>query len=1124
MMRGFLLALLVFSSVPASVLFAANDVGSIYAVLKEQRYNQTDNSAPILTSNQPYRFLSHVSQASGGTLTGATVTPPATGSIKTAQPLAANNDGMGSWEFQQRFDSFSALNGAFGDGQYSLHITGANGTYNAQLTLSGEIYPAEVPQISNTNFSGGVLVMDPTQPFTISWNSFADHGPNDVVVFSLSSGNGPNVIEQILAPTATSQLIPANLLDPDQSYSVTLAFVKASNANTTSISGSTGTAGYSFSTKINISPAPVPTLFASINGTAQNGGGSIFQYTPDGSESSFDDGLDRPRGLAFDSVGNLYVATNSFDINGNTQPAILKITRDGTQTTFASAFNNNVFIEAMATDRADNLYVMAEDSNDPNFATTIFKFTPGGVESTFASLPGQGFGLAFDGVGNLYAADSGGLTIYKVTPGGTRTVFVGPGAFSAIQEPTGLAFDKFGNLFVSTEGNFGNAGGDAILEFTPNGTGSTFATGLTNPRGLAFDSAGNLFATELVPAGPGDILEFDPAGTGTVFASNLGRPEGGGGPEYLACNEFPVIVGGNLSAAGTVGQQFVYQITATNHPGVYGASGLPPGLSIDTNEGLIYGIPTVSGNFSLAISAWNSCGTGVGNLSLGIQPAPSGPQIISSTSATGRTGQPFQFQVLTTGATSSARLSTTPLPTGLSADPVTGLISGTPTSDGNFSITLTVTDGLAATSAALQLTFTSDPDVPVITSSDTALLAAGHFFSRHLTADASASFSYIGSDGVKHEGPSSEGLPPGLSFDGVNLISGTYNPGSNGAHGIPISSPKGDVLASKDGAVHPYTITIRPRLVSSCQPIAENDNGTTSAPLNFFEGSSNITASQPPDITTEATGVSGSSVNFTAPTATDGTGANLPVTCNPSSGSTFPLGQTTVGCTSAPDSTGTYAIVTFSVTVHDTTAPVITAMPASITVGAQKAAKGQPKGATVSFASQLSATDIVDGTFVPTASPASGSFFPLGSTTVSVTARDKQGNASAARTFVLTVNTKVQKAKAPSISVSVSPSSINEGAGAVYRISATTANPSQPTVVNYAMSGAAIPASGYYTLSGTPNQVTIPSGASSATVTLDALSNPLSTGSETAIMTIGAGSGYKVSKTKTATVTINNGP
>jgi glucose/arabinose dehydrogenase len=86
-----------------------------------------------------------------------------------------------------------------------------------------------------------------------------------------------------------------------------------------------------------------------------------------------------------------------------------------------------------------------------------------------------------------------------------------------------LAFDSTGNLFVSTEGDPGN---DTILEFTPNGMESTFATGLSNPRGLAFDGSGNLFVAESNPAPDGDILKFAPGGGApTVFASGIDLPE-----------------------------------------------------------------------------------------------------------------------------------------------------------------------------------------------------------------------------------------------------------------------------------------------------------------------------------------------------------------------------------------------------------------------------------------------------------------------------------------------------------------------------------------------------------------------------------------------------------------------
>jgi hypothetical protein len=67
------------------------------------------------------------------------------------------------------------------------------------------------------------------------------------------------------------------------------------------------------------------------------------------------------------------------------------------------------------------------------------------------------------------------------------------------------------NLFVAGLDASGNS---AILEFTPNGVESTFASGLSGP--LAFDNAGNLFVTEL-PA----IYKFTPVGARTTFASGL---------------------------------------------------------------------------------------------------------------------------------------------------------------------------------------------------------------------------------------------------------------------------------------------------------------------------------------------------------------------------------------------------------------------------------------------------------------------------------------------------------------------------------------------------------------------------------------------------------------------------
>lgn len=270
-------------------------------------------------------------------------------------------------------------------------------------------------------------------------------------------------------------------------------------------------------------------LLASINGGAGNGAGFIYEYTPAGAQSTFLSGLNRPRGLAFGSGGNIFLATN-FNNAGVIEGTIFQIAPDGTMTSFATGFGSDVFLEALAFDSAGNLFVNSTNLSD--FSGIVFKITPAGTVTTFGTVPTQAFGVAVDSSDNVFAASAGDQTIYKFTPAGVRTVFVGPAAFTAPQGPIGLTFDSSGNLFASAAESSGNG---EILKFAPDGTKTVFATGLTNnPRGMAFDSDGNLFVAEVPPTTTGDILKFTPAGVMTVFASGIGSPSGNGGPEYLA--------------------------------------------------------------------------------------------------------------------------------------------------------------------------------------------------------------------------------------------------------------------------------------------------------------------------------------------------------------------------------------------------------------------------------------------------------------------------------------------------------------------------------------------------------------------------------------------------------------
>jgi len=155
----------------------------------------------------------------------------------------------------------------------------------------------------------------------------------------------------------------------------------------------------------------------------------------------------------------------------------------------------------------------------------------------------------------------------------------------------------------------------------------------------------------------------------------------------------------------------------------------------------------------------------------------------------------------------------------------------------------------------------------------------------------------------------------------------------------------------------------------------------------------------PADITVEAETATGTGVSFNV-SAVGRENQSLPVTCSPASGSRFSLGQTTVTCT-AQDRPDEIVTKTFRVTVVDRTAPRLV-VPPSV-----KARTADKRGAVVKFA--VSATDLVDGTLVPTCSPTSSSLFRIGATRVECTATDRGQNVARAS---FTVNVKlVRKAR-----------------------------------------------------------------------------------------------------------------
>jgi hypothetical protein len=148
----------------------------------------------------------------------------------------------------------------------------------------------------------------------------------------------------------------------------------------------------------------------------------------------------------------------------------------------------------------------------------------------------------------------------------------------------------------------------------------------------------------------------------------------------------------------------------------------------------------------------------------------------------------------------------------------------------------------------------------------------------------------------------------------------------------------------------------------------------------------------PGSLTEEAASRDGAQVRFAA-SATDQVDGSVPVTCTPTSGSTFPIGTTPVRC-SAIDAAGSSAVSDFTVRVHDTRPPDLT-LPGDLLVRATS-----PQGAELTY--RASASDVVDGAIDPTCAPASGERFRIGVATVNCSARDRAGN-EAAGGFKVTV-------------------------------------------------------------------------------------------------------------------------
>jgi hypothetical protein len=275
-------------------------------------------------------------------------------------------------------------------------------------------------------------------------------------------------------------------------------------------------------------------------------------------------------------------------------------------------------------------------------------------------------------------------------------------------------------LKVNASGGGGNEGATFDVDSLPNGKlGITYSTTLIVTNGVGPYTFG---AVDLPPGitlnGETGVLSGTPLAPGTFFC---GLSVYDAGENNKVVKVVPLLVEPASSTFqlttrflnnGEVGTVYWDQWTTSGGSGPvsFGASGLPSGLSIDPSTGEVSGSPTVAGTFTVTVSATDANDTISTNLQMVIAP--------SSTSnlywdffglPTGFLGVSYDRQppvlVAAKNNTGTVTYFAVGIPAGMSYNPNSGELTGTPAEVGEYPITFTATDGTTREVLTLTLDF-----------------------------------------------------------------------------------------------------------------------------------------------------------------------------------------------------------------------------------------------------------------------------------------------------------------------------------------------------------------------------------------------------------------------------------
>jgi hypothetical protein len=292
-----------------------------------------------------------------------------------------------------------------------------------------------------------------------------------------------------------------------------------------------------------------------------------------------------------------------------------------------------------------------------------------------------------------------------------------PTAFTATGLPPGLALNPASGLITGSPAATGRypvalsaanpgASGTGTLTLT---VVQSYTLTITPSSGAAAGAisgsgtyaAGTTVAIQEAPAagfaatgwgGPDAAAVASPGSPSSTIVMNANRT--------LVADFSPVtpVLSGSLPPIMLVGRTIGAQFTATP-AAVISLANLPAGLSW-TPAGAVGSAPTQTGNFTATITANNNGAVASESEPVAVYPQPSLP----NATVTVPQNQPFTYAVGTPGF--GTTLAAASLPAGLTLNPSTGMISGTPAAAGTFTIALSERNPAASASGSLTLTVT----------------------------------------------------------------------------------------------------------------------------------------------------------------------------------------------------------------------------------------------------------------------------------------------------------------------------------------------------------------------------------------------------------------------------------